>query len=568
VTKEEVLSLIDLLERVRLPAERQFSLIEPDPRWNMTVYLMKRHLTGMLVTPTSLARAADVPYTTALRRVEEMHDSGLLIYRPRTRSGRSFSIHPSQKLIDRTFEYAQGVKAAIAKTLGQHDDSASFYLGASYLSARIIPAPAVVKQGLGVGKTLDILLYNDPSFSVGKPLQNEISHLLGGNVRFHSVAFDEVRTRTLANADKGVSDFDIVAVDLPWIGEYATRGILMPLDDVVAESRINRADFYSGEWEGTHAEGRQYGVPLLTNPEILFYRRDMFDACGVEPPTTTDQLLAAARKLHAPRQKVYGISWTAARGTTVGQVFIQFLADFGQPLLNLRRVVDGYDATHVSGKEFAPLIDTPRGRATAEFMLDLLEFSPPQILDMSWDEQIILLNEGRAAMAYEWASRASRLTPTSPTSSNLGFLPHPVGSTKLDDRPRDNVSPIGGFALGIPANVDPERVPLAWRAIEWFTSPEVIKLFVQHGSYVMPRFSVAADPEVRRLSPVIPAVDAMAKKGQLRLWPRPPVAEYPAIVAILGEEVHDMLARKQSVRQTLSRAQARVDALMRQHHHY
>ena len=142
------------------------------------------------------------------------------------------------------------------------------------------------------------------------------------------------------------------------------------------------------------------------------------------------------------------------------------------------------------------------------------------------------------------------------------------GSTKLDDTPRDNVSPIGGFVLGIPANVDPDRVVLAWRAIEWFTSPEVIKLFVQHGSYAMPRFSVAADPEVRRLSPVIPAVDAMAKKGQLRLWPRPPVAEYPAIVAILGEEVHNMLSRTQSVRQTLAHAQGRVDALMREHHHY
>ena len=52
LTKEEVLSLIDLLERVRLPAERQFKLTEPDPLWNMTVYLVKRHLTGMLVTPT------------------------------------------------------------------------------------------------------------------------------------------------------------------------------------------------------------------------------------------------------------------------------------------------------------------------------------------------------------------------------------------------------------------------------------------------------------------------------------------------------------------------------------
>ena len=567
MTKEEVLSLIDLLERVRLPAERQFKLTEPDPLWNMTVYLVKRHLTGMLVTPTSLARAADVPYTTALRRVEEMHRNGLLIYRPRTRSGRSFSIHPSQKLLDHIFEYAQGVKAAIAKTLGQHDGG-SFYFGASYLSARIIPAPAVVKHGLGVGKTLDILLHNDPSFSVGKRLQHEISHLLGGNVRFHSVPFDEIRIRTLANAKKLVSEFDIVAVDLPWIGEYATKGVLMPLDDLVAESRINRADFHAGEWEGTHAEGRQYGVPLLINPEVLFYRRDMLDACGAEPPKNTSQLLAAARKLHAPREKTYGISWTGARGTPVGQAFIQFLADFGQPILNLRRVADGYDATHVTGEEFAPRIDTRRGRAAAEFMIDLLEFSPPGILDMSWDEQITLLDEGRVAMSYEWASRASRLSPNSPSVGNLEFLPHPVGATRLDDTPRDNVSPIGGFVLGIPANIDPERMPMAWRAVEWFTSPEVIKLFVQHGSYIMPRFSVAADPEVRRLSPVIPAVDAMAKKGQLRLWPRPPVAEYPAIVSILGEEVHDMLSRKQSVRQTLANAQGRVDTLMRQHNHY
>jgi multiple sugar transport system substrate-binding protein len=568
LTKEEVLSLIDLLERVRLPAERQFKLTEPDPLWNMTIYLMKRHLTGMLVTPTSLARAADVPYTTALRRVDHMHASGLLIYRPRTRSGRSFSVHPSQKLIDHVFAYAQGVKAAIAKTLGQHDDSGSFYLGASYLSARIIPGPAVVKQGLGVGKTLDVLLHDDPSFSVGKRLQQEISHLLGGNVHFHSVQFDDVRLRTLANADKPVSDFDIVAVDLPWIGEYASRGILMPLDDLVAESRINRADFHAGEWEGTHTEGRQYAVPLLTNPELLYYRKDMFAACGVEPPTTTDQVLSAAQKLHAPREKTYGISWTGARGTPVGQAFIQFLADFGQPILNLRRVADGYDATHVTGKELAPLIDTPRGRATAEFMLELLQFSPPDILRMGWDEQVALLNEGRVAMAYEWASRASRLSPDSPTVGNVGFLPHPIGSTKRDDRQRDNVSPIGGYALGIPSNVHPERVPLAWRAVEWFTSPEVIKLFVQHGCYGMPRFSVAADPEVRRLSPVIPAVDAMAKKGQLRLWPRPPVAEYPAIVAIMGEEVHDMLGCKQTARQMLARAQSRIDSLMRDHRHY
>jgi multiple sugar transport system substrate-binding protein len=60
----------------------------------------------------------------------------------------------------------------------------------------------------------------------------------------------------------------------------------------------------------------------------------------------------------------------------------------------------------------------------------------------------------------------------------------------------------------------------------------------------------------------------MAKKGQLRLWPRPPVAEYYAIVRILGAEVHDMLKREQAPSAMLTRAQSRIDALMREHGHY
>jgi multiple sugar transport system substrate-binding protein len=36
-------------------------------------------------------------------------------------------------------------------------------------------------------------------------------------------------------------------------------------------------------------------------------------------------------------------------------------------------------------------------------------------------------------------------------------------------------------------------------------------------------------------------VDRMAQLGQLQLWPRPPVPEFNAIIAILGEHVHDMM---------------------------
>jgi multiple sugar transport system substrate-binding protein len=62
---------------------------------------------------------------------------------------------------------------------------------------------------------------------------------------------------------------------------------------------------------------------------------------------------------------------------------------------------------------------------------------------------------------------------------------------------------------------------------------------------------------------VIAAVDEMAKRGELRLWPRPPVAEYQKIIDILGEEVHAMLGREKTIKAALNKAQKRIDKMMR-----
>lgn len=568
MTREELLGLLDLLEQLRLPAEQQFGLSGTDPIWNMTLYLVRRHLTGRLVTPTSLARAAGVSHSTAVRRADEMRRAGLLVLRPRTRSGRSFSVHPSEELLDRTIRYAACVKLALARSFGLQSDVASFYFGTSYLSARIIPDPIVRTPGARHAGGLDILLFEDPAFFIDADLQRRLSQLMGCEVRIHGCSLEDLRRIAFDNAARPVSAYDLVAVDLPWIGDFGSAGVLMRLDALVAGSGMNTAEFFPAEWEGTHVDEAQYALPFQTNPELLFYRADLLGAHGLTPPQTTDDLLAVARQLHAPDRGLYGVSWTGGRGIPVGHAFIQFLADFGQPVLNLRRVADGYEATRLAGPEFRPRIDTPRGWAAAEFMLELLEVSPPGVLETNWEHQIEHLRRGRVAMAYEWASRASRLADDKVVQQTLRFLPHPKGIVGGNDVARDNVSPVGGFALGIPANLAPKRLRDVWEALEWLTAPEAIKLIVRHGGCIMPRFSVAADPEVRAASPVIPAVDAMAKRGQLRLWPRPPVAEFTSIVGILGVEIHDLLTGRQGVRSALRRAQQRVDRMMRANGRY
>src|SRR5262252_3948614 len=390
MSAEELISLLDLLERVRVPREKWFESIQPDAVWNMIVYLMRRHFAGKLVTPTSLARAADVPYATAVRRMNDMLSEGLLIRRPRTKSGRSDAMHPSPELIRRAFACAHEVKTSIARSLGRNiDDVSSFYLGASHLSASIIPPPAA--------------LHVRPKS--GGALREEISGLMDGRVSFQAFPMDELRRQILEDAAQPMSAYDIVQVNLPWIGEFSENEVLLPLEEPIEASNVNRADFHPAEWEGARNRGHQRAIPLHTAPQVLFCRRDMFEAVGVELPSTTDQVLAAARKLHVPKEGVSGVAWNGAPKTPVGQSYIQFLADFGQPILNLRPVPGGYDATHVEGEEYRPMLSSQRSRRTAEFMMELLEVSPPDVLELPLGQASVVFGAGKAAMAYEFANR-------------------------------------------------------------------------------------------------------------------------------------------------------------------
>ncbi|WP_421725692.1 extracellular solute-binding protein [Bauldia sp.] len=542
---------VALLERLERLTTECFVESEPDAFMNMALFLIGRHLKGMLVTPTSLARAARIPYTTATRRVKAMRDGGYLVFRPRTPTGRTYSVHPSAKLIAHMLDYATRAEAILAHAPTPLSGSAD------QRRARIIPPPATAGETLGAGRGLDILLPRDPAYAVSKGLKRELSYLMGGRVRFHDATIEGLRREGLRNAQRKRSKYDIIAVDLPLVGEFVAVDALLPLDAMEGEDTITRDDFYSAAWRSTLVNTVQYAVPILINPEILFFRKDVLERAGIAPPTTTAELLAAGRALHAPSRGFYGVSWTGGESGPVGQAFIQFLADFGQPVLNLERAIDGFKTANVAVAGLKPMIDTPRGHATARFMQALLKVSPPDVLDLSWGDQVGMLREGRVAMAYEWASRASQLHRAKQVR-DLGFLPHPVGVTGHDGRRRKTLAPIGGFALGIPANVAPAQVQTAWRAIEWLASAEVIKALVRQGGYVTPRFSVAADPEVRRLSPMIAAVDEMAKAGQVRLWPRPPVAQFSAIVAIVGEEIHAMLRGDKTRPTALADAQRRV----------
>ena len=556
---EDIRVGLDFLEALCGELGSGFELEAPNPYLSMAIGLVRAHLDARPVTQTSLIAAAGVPYATAMRRLGEMDSAGLLERRARSRSGRSFSIHPSQKLVDAVAAMAARVRLLSCRHFGDEArvSHEHYFLGSYRTNANINP-PRILPRALSLPGGLRVLAHADPTFMVMDNLKRQFEQVIGARIQLRALSIDKLREEALRNAERKVSRYDIVAADLPWIGEFAERGVLLPLDSLMDIGRLDTTDFHPMGWRAAHWAGRPYGAPSQTTPELLFYRRDLFAEAGLEPPRTTDDVLASARYFHRPARGRYGIAWNAARGTPLGHTFIMACADFGQPVMNLRRVEFGFDPDPPAVESLRATIDTPLGLEAAGYLRALLAYSPPDILSMGWYERIRPYAAGRVAMAYSFTALAPfvELDPTSPANGQTGYLPHPSmpgGSP---------IATVGGYVLGVPANLPLERRCDAVEALVAFTSREAQKLFVLNGCRTSPRYSVGADPEVRRLSPIFEAVDAMSCREELQFWPRPPAPQIAEIIQICGEELHAMLRGVCSPREALRKAQARANLLM------
>ncbi|WP_377513042.1 extracellular solute-binding protein [Octadecabacter sp. R77987] len=528
---------------------------------------MRRHLEGKLLTVTSAAMAADVPYGTAMRRISELIDEGLLHKRPKSRSGKSFSLHPTRKLIAEFESFAMQLKATVGNTFGfttGDGELGDFYFGGYYMASRTLPYPNAMRVGVGVDKTIRILSPIDPTFKTLSQVSSNLDELCGTNIEIVNLPLDELHDEIMANAKRPASQYDLMAVDLPWIGQLSTEGVIESLNDIMRAERYNPSDFHTAAYRGSSWNNSQYGLPIQPTVELLFCRSDLFAEAGLTCPTSTDELLMAARVLHRSRVDLSGIVMNFGRGTPVAHTFMQTLADFGQPIINLDPIGDDFNAFEIDKENYRPLVNTPVAQDAAEFLIELSEFSHKESLTCNWDRRISLFSKGEAAMTYGWSIRAAafELNEESPAHGNVNFVPHPHGPGAR------TVSPIGGFSLAMPAGLPPERQKASWKVMEYLTRPEMLKWYVLNGNLTSPRFSTSADPEVQASSSLISQVDAMERRGELQTWPRPPIPEFSDLLSILGNEVHLMLQGALSAKDALSNAQNRIDAIMRARGHY
>jgi multiple sugar transport system substrate-binding protein len=227
--------------------------------------------------------------------------------------------------------------------------------------------------------------------------------------------------------------------------------------------------------------------------------------------------------------------------------------------LNLPHVGNNFSDRNLLPEHLVPTLDQDVALQAAEFLIELQESSPENVLQMSWYERAKCYAEGNAAMAYCYTQILPLIEgqPTSPAFGKTGYLLHPSAAGVAQ------IAPLGGWNLCIPSNLRPDRFDSARMAVRTLTSAAAMKLYIENGSLVSSRFSVCNDPAVAHNRPIIATVDRMARSGQLQSWPRPAIPQLSRLVNILGEEIHTMLLRNKKPRAALRDAQARCEGTLR-----
>lgn len=91
---------------------------------------------------------------------------------------------------------------------------------------------------------------------------------------------------------------DLFYMDSSKAPEWIDQGVIQELDTWASERGFDTGQFYESylnAFKGT--DGKVYGYPKDGNTLAMAYNTDMLEKAGVKPPTTLDELTAAAEKL-------------------------------------------------------------------------------------------------------------------------------------------------------------------------------------------------------------------------------------------------------------------------------
>ncbi len=338
--------------------------------------------------------------------------------------------------------------------------------------------------------------------------------------------------RIALNARERTRALDVVMLDDIWAPEFMANRWLADLDAMggVAGEFIRSGDSVARRPIG---QGPRFAVPFVGNVAMFAYRTDLFEKHGLPRPATWSAVLAAARTLAEREPGVSPVAFRGMRGNPIVTGFLPILGAFGG------EVVDA---------EGRAALDNEAALAALQFFLSLRPFTPRGIETWNATDVRDAMEQGRIAMAIEyWPGWAGTLDDTarSRVAGKVALIPAP-------GEVRGPAPMLGAWMLGIAA--DSPNAARALDFIRFATSAAQQKRMALETGNPPALGPLFADAELVRAYRWYPAqAEALAVA-----MPRPRIAQWNRVEAILGEQLQLALIGQVQPREALAEANRQI----------
>jgi multiple sugar transport system substrate-binding protein len=348
----------------------------------------------------------------------------------------------------------------------------------------------------------------------------------GLKVEITQLGEDQLSDQYNVKLNAGSSDLDVMMYRPLQEGKlFAKNGYLADLSDKVKSNKDwNWGDFQAGPVQSTTYKDKVVGVPLITEQEVLYYRKDLLEKSGIaNPPKTLDELKADAAKIAQDNPGVAGFVARTGKSAAVTQ-FSSFLYSFGGEFI---------------GEGDKAAVNSDAAKQAYAFYGGLIKDHGPKNVstDMSWPEAMAIFTQGKAAFYTEADSLYKNATDASKSkvADTVGFAPFPAGPA--GSKPYN----VPSWALGV--NASSKNQSNAWKFIEWATSKDQT-LANQKSGVPGARTSVWSDPEGTSTYPKDLAAAIAVSTANGVGHDRPLVVKVPEAREIVGQPIVDAITGK------------------------
>jgi len=278
----------------------------------------------------------------------------------------------------------------------------------------------------------DTLVVTDTLSDTSAPVYQEIYDAcaaeVGMKVQANHVAGSGLIATVLQQASSDTLP-DVLMLDNPDVQQIASSGALSPLTDY----GITGEGFPRGVVDAGTYDGDLYGIAPVVNTVGLFYDVDALAEAGIEPPTTWDELRAAAEALTADGR--YGLAFSAANTFEGTWQFLPYLWSNG---------ADEDDLT------------SPEAVEALSFVNGLVQdgYASSSVVNWSQNDVNDQFIAGKAAMMVNGPWNMPALEAAEGLHYAAVPLPVPEAGDTLE-------APLGGEAFTVPRTGNPDKMAKA-----------------------------------------------------------------------------------------------------------